>query len=126
MAGLLSKIALISALAPMAWVVPSATLYTRPEAPTTTIVAEITSYNSEPGQTDDTPDITASGLHVHDGTIACPTRYAFGTQVEIAGRTYTCEDRMNQRLFPERFDIWMASSTESREWGIQTLQVVIK
>lgn len=77
-----------------------------------------------PEQTDDTPFITASGSHVHPGTLACPTKLAFGTKVEIEGVTYTCEDRMNQK-FSERFDIWMASNDDAVAWGMKNETVKI-
>lgn len=89
------------------------------------LTAEVTSYSSDPAETDDTPDITASGSHVHEGTLACPRKYAFGTRVEIAGVHYVCEDRMN-RKYPDRFDVWSPSKEAATAWGIQTLTVTIE
>lgn len=81
-------------------------------------IATITGYSSDPFQTDDTPDITASGSHVHDGTLACPTRYAFGTKVEILGKIYTCEDRMAAKYRKGAyFDIWLASTKDAIHLG---------
>ena len=126
MAGLLSKLVLSSAVSlSVIFSIPSTTTYVRPpERPGELITAVITSYNSVPEQTDDTPFDTASGTHVHDGTLACPKIYAFGTQVEIAGKVYTCEDRMNQK-FPDRFDIWMEATSSSAAWGTRTMQIKI-
>src|SRR3990167_1710574 len=62
----------------------------------------ITGYSSEESQTDSTPYLTASQKQVQDGFIACPRKYQFGQQVEINGRTYTCEDRKNIRY--ENYD----------------------
>ena len=90
----------------------------------TKIIAEVTSYSSDPEQTDDTPDITASGSHVHEGTAACPYRYALGTKVAIAGMVYTCEDRMN-RSYPDRFDVWSPTKEAAITWGLQTIEVTI-
>ena len=127
MAGLLSKIVLSSAfVSSLVFSIPATTTYTRPDDSGVAITAEITSYSSEPGQTDDTPFITASGTHVHDGTLACPMRYAFGTVVLIDGKEYVCEDRMNQAKFPERFDVWNASTTKAIAWGVKMMRVVIR
>lgn len=125
MPAVLTKIALsIAAASTIAFSIPSTTTYTRPPETGTAIVAEITSYSSEPDQTDDTPFITASGTHVHDGTIACPQKYAFGTEVKIDGKTYTCEDRMNKK-FPDRFDIWNESNEQAIAWGLQEKRIVV-
>jgi len=91
----------------------------------TVITAEVTSYSSDPAETDDTPEITASGTRVHDGTLACPKQYAFGTKVEIAGKEYVCEDRMS-RKYPDRWDVWSPSKEAATEWGVKTLSVTIK
>lgn len=88
------------------------------------VTADVTAYSSVPAQTDDTPFITASGSHVHPGTLACPPELVFGTKVEIAGETYICEDRMNTK-FSERYDIWMASNDDAIEWGIKNMDVKI-
>lgn len=134
MHSVISKIILASFASSLIFSTPSTSVYERAVidevAPTplidgVSILAEVTSYTSEPGQTDDTPLITASGTHVHDGTIACPRRYKFGTRVEIGGKFYTCEDRMSER-FPDRFDIWMESNDDAIAWGIRTVEITIK
>ena len=91
--------------------------------------AVITAYSSEESQTDSTPYLTASQKQVQEGFIACPRKYKFGQQVEIAGRTYTCEDRKNIRYesYPEEwFDIWFPSTELALEWGIKNMEIVIK
>ena len=125
MAGLFSKF-FVSCVITISFIcsIPATTTYERPKETGTAIIAEITSYNSVPAQTDDTPFITASGTHVHDGTIACPYEYAFGTTVSIEGKKYTCEDRMN-RKYPDRFDVWLANTASSSEWGIKTMRIII-
>lgn len=91
-----------------------------------------TAYNADAAQTDDTPDIMASGKKVYPGAIACPRRYPFGTKVTIKGKTYTCEDRMNLRFDAsfgnskdERFDILMATRKEAINWGIRHVDATI-
>lgn len=92
----------------------------------TVLIAEVTAYTSRPEETDDTPEITASGEIVYDGGIACPTRFEFGTKIEIAGRIYTCNDRMNRRYAESNhFDIWMESHEDAIHWGRRHVEVVV-
>ncbi len=91
------------------------------------IMAEVSAYTSEVNQTDDDPFTMASGKHVYDGAIACPDRFPFGTKVEIDGKVYTCEDRMNARYRDGNyFDIWMSNKAEAINFGRQTKQIIIK
>jgi len=110
--------------------VEASTATPEPKAPQTAkseaIQGEFTAYNSEIGQTDADPEIMASNKKVYAGAIACPTKYAFGTKIKVAGQTYTCEDRMAQRFRDgEYFDIWMASGEVAKNWGRQTLEYEI-
>lgn len=90
------------------------------------IQGEVTKYSSEPGQTDDSPFITANGDHVGPGTIACPSRFAFGTKIEIDGKTYFCNDRMAKRYRDGNyFDIWVDDTEEAIRFGRQKLDVFI-
>jgi hypothetical protein len=63
--------------------------------------AILTAYNSEVGQTDDTPFITASGDRVGYGVIAA-NWLPFGTKVvipELFGKdVFIVKDRMNKRF----------------------------
>lgn len=90
-----------------------------------TEMAIVTGYSSTPNQTDDTPFITASGTHVHPGTLACPRSIPFGTHVLINGNQYTCEDRLALR-FDSRFDIWFPTTAQAIEWGMQTIPIQIE
>lgn len=91
-----------------------------------TIQGEVTKYSSEPGQTDDSPFITANGDHVGTGTIACPSRFAFGTEIEIDGQTYFCNDRMAERYRAGNyFDVWTESTPDAIEWGRQKKEIRI-
>lgn len=128
MATLLSKLIVSCALAlSIVCSIPATTTYTRaPESEGEVITAVITSYNSVPEQTDDTPFDTASGTHVHDGTLACPYAYAFGTQVLIAGKIYTCEDTMAKKYRDGNFfDIWMSDAEAAKNWGRKTMEITI-
>lgn len=87
-------------------------------APIRTIDAIVTGYSSDVAQTDDTPNITASGSRVHDGSIACPTYLSFGTQVRIYGKTYVCDDRMAAKYRSKPyFDVWFPSTEAAIHFG---------
>jgi 3D (Asp-Asp-Asp) domain-containing protein len=65
--------------------------------------------------------ITASGVKVHRGTLACPPGYKFGTQVEIDGMgTFTCEDR-GGAIKGNHFDIYMPTKKEAFAFGRRNL-----
>ncbi len=86
--------------------------------------AWVTAYNPTVHQCDDTPRITASGKRVKEGFIACPRWIPFGTQVEIDGNWYECQDRMNPK-YSNRFDILMWSKQEAKNWGKQYHEIEI-
>lgn len=91
----------------------------------------LTAYNSEPGQTDDTPCITANNFdvcaHGIEDTIAA-NFLKFGTKVRIpelfGDRIFIVRDRMNRR-YPERVDVWMLSKTEARQFGVKRATIEI-
>lgn len=96
-------------------------------APGEVILAQTTAYNTLPGQTDDTPCISASGDNICGRTdvVACPTYLPLGTMVEIHGATYVCLDRTNQR-FAHRFDISFDKDLAGAlQYGVQTVEVKI-
>ena len=91
------------------------------------VSALVTAYTSSVDETDDTPFETASGSRTRHGVVACPSKYPFGTVVEISGVEYICEDRMGKRFRnDERFDVWHESKEVAFAWGVQTLQVVVR
>jgi 3D (Asp-Asp-Asp) domain-containing protein len=91
------------------------------------IRAEVTAYTSSVDETDDTPEITASGARTRDGIAACPAKYPFGTKVIIAGKEYECQDRMNARYRDQsKFDIWVESKDEAFQWGRRELAIEIR
>jgi 3D (Asp-Asp-Asp) domain-containing protein len=88
--------------------------------------AEVSAYTSSVDETDSTPFTTASGAPTGHGTLACPSKYAFGTKVEIAGKVYTCQDRMAQRYRNrEVFDMWTPTKKVAYQWGRRSLTVKI-
>ena len=74
------------------------------------VEAEVSAYTSSEDETDDTPFITASGVRVRSGVVACPQKLEFSTEIEIEGLVYICEDRLNKRYRDQEvYDVWMSS-----------------
>lgn len=91
--------------------------------------ATLTAYNSEVGQTDDTPFITASGDRVEYGVIAA-NWLPFGTKVVIpelfGDDIFIVKDRMNKRFNDtNKIDIWLADKSEAIEFGVKNVEVTI-
>ena len=88
------------------------------------VVARVSAYNNLPEQTDDTPNIMANGNMVYEGAVA-NNCLLFGTAVEINGKVYSVEDRMNKRYGCEYFDIFTFSYDEAVKFGRQKLSIKI-
>lgn len=73
----------------------------------------VTGYNTVPEQTDSTPCIAASGADICGRTdvVACPRAMAFGTELEIDGKRYVCEDRLAVK-YDHRIDISCDKNTK--------------
>ena len=87
----------------------------------------VTAYNSEEGQTDNTPFITAFGTNTRDGIVA--TNFLPKNTIirfpEIYGeKTFIVEDRMNERYY-YRIDIWMEKKIDALDFGSKILTVEI-
>lgn len=94
--------------------------------PTYTMHVTATAYNSEVGQCDDTPFITASGTHVRPGVIAA-NFLPIGTKVKISGfgdQVFTVEDRMNPR-YDKRIDIWMTEHSDATQFGVRNVAIEV-
>lgn len=97
---------------------------------TTKIV--FTAYNSEIGQCDATPCITANGFDVckHDkeDTIAM-NGIKMGTKIRIpdlfGDRVFVVRDRMNARYNSNRADIWMKDKSAAKQFGVKVAKVEI-
>jgi len=95
-------------------------------SPPDVFIATVTAYSSDEDQTDSSPEITASGDHVGPGTIACPSRYPFGTGILIAGKKYVCNDRMALKFRSGNyFDLWVESRNLAIHFGRVRLQVEV-
>jgi len=92
-----------------------------------------TAYNSEVGQTDNSPFITATGTRVRPGVIALSRDllrvFPYGTRVTLHdsagllnGRVFIVEDTMNVRM-ANTIDIWMGSRAQALRWGARTVRI---
>ncbi|MFA6306515.1 MAG: hypothetical protein WCV70_01320 [Patescibacteria group bacterium] len=91
----------------------------------------ITAYNSEAGQTDNSPCITANGFNVCDygveDTIAA-NFLPFGSKVKIpelfGDRVFVVRDRMNKR-FSNRVDVWMIERPDAVKFGVKMAKIEV-
>lgn len=91
----------------------------------------ITAYNSDPGQTDGSPCITANNFNVcnHgiEDTIAA-NFLPFGAKVKIpelfGDKVFIVRDRMNRR-FSHRVDIWMAERPDAVNFGVKIAKIEV-
>ncbi|MCL4405300.1 MAG: 3D domain-containing protein [Patescibacteria group bacterium] len=87
-----------------------------------------TAYASVPEETSDHPFITASGAHVHDGTIAA-NWLPFGTKVKLPAifgdKVFTVEDHMNRKYDNGCVDVWMPSVTKAVDFGVKYTDIEI-
>jgi 3D (Asp-Asp-Asp) domain-containing protein len=91
----------------------------------------ITAYNSEAGQTDDSPCITANGYNVcksgKEDTIAA-NFLKFGTKVKIpelfGDRVFVVRDRMNKK-HPNRVDVWMVERSDAIQFGVKVAKIQV-
>lgn len=91
----------------------------------------ITAYNSEAGQTDDSPCITANNFNVCDNgvedTIAA-NFLPFGSKIKIpelfGDRVFVVRDRMNRR-FSNRVDVWMIERPDAVSFGVKRAKIEV-
>ncbi len=84
-------------------------------------VVEMTAYNSEIGQTDASPFITANGTRVRDGIVAA-NFLKFNTRIRLpelyGDKIFVVTDRMNER-YANRVDIWMEKKIDAKKFGVK-------
>ena len=91
-----------------------------------TINANVSAYTSSADETDENPWENAAGTRPGPGSLACPSRFALGTEFVIEGEVYTCDDRMNKRYRDgNHFDVWVESKEEAYEFGRQELTITV-
>ena len=106
-------------------------------------VVSVTSYNSLVGQTDSTPNITATGTRTRPGVVAASRdlirAYGYGAKLKIVkwnnvrgcnhnvipkNMVFKIEDTMNAR-FTRKIDIWLPTRSQSINFGRCVAQVQI-
>ncbi|MFA5131658.1 MAG: hypothetical protein WC467_04595 [Patescibacteria group bacterium] len=94
-------------------------------------VHTMTAYNSEAGQTDNSPCITANGFNVCEHGIEDTIAANFlpmGTKVKIpelyGDRIFIVRDRMNQK-HPNRVDVWMKNRSDALKFGVKVAKIQI-
>ncbi len=104
------------------------TVRTRVRVPSgATFRVVVTAYSSTRDQTDASPFITASGTHVHDGTLAA-NFLPIGTKVTFpkysGDKVYIVEDRTNPK-YSSRVDIWFPTRAAALQFGKRTLTMIV-
>lgn len=87
--------------------------------------AEVSAYSSTPEQTWGDPFITASGTRVHQGTIAAPPRFSFGTRIYIPGYGWGVVEDRGGKIYGNRFDVWMYTRWDAIQWGRQYIYIKV-
>ena len=88
------------------------------------LAGNVSAYTSDPAETDDTPFITAGNTKTRIGIVANNSLPCF-SKVEIDGKVYSVEDRMNRRYGKNHFDIWFSQKSEALEFGRRKLKIII-
>ena len=84
----------------------------------------LTAYNSEVGQTDDTPFQTASGKQVNEKYVAM-NGVKFGTHILYNGQEYEVQDRKNSRYDSGWVDLWKKTKAEAKQFGVKKAKIVL-
>jgi 3D (Asp-Asp-Asp) domain-containing protein len=91
-----------------------------------TVNVVLTAYNSDVGQTDDSPCITANGFdlckHGLEDTVAI-NGVKLGTKVRFpdlfGNKVFVVRDRMNSRYGSNHVDVWMLSKANAITFGVK-------
>jgi 3D (Asp-Asp-Asp) domain-containing protein len=97
-----------------------------------TVTAVLTAYNSEIGQTDDSPCITANGFdvckHGVEDTVAI-NGMKMGTRVRFpdlfGDKVFIVRDRMNSRYGSTHVDVWMLSRADAKVFGVKSAKMEV-
>ena len=100
-------------------------------APRWKIKVPMTAYNSEPGQTDDTPCIAARGYNLceaNEENVVAANFVPIGTKIKVpelyGDKEFTVVDRMNKR-YTHKVDFWMKSKADAKKFGVKYATVEI-
>jgi 3D (Asp-Asp-Asp) domain-containing protein len=88
----------------------------------------VTGYSSTVWETDETPELTASGSVVREGIVA-NNGLPIGTKIKIpelyGDKIFVIEDRMNPRVGPYQVDIWFPSYLEAKNFGAKRTYIEV-
>lgn len=91
----------------------------------TTQTYKVTAYCSCPKCCGKSNGVTAMGTKAIAGrTVAAPSKFSFGTKLNINGHTYTVEDR-GGAISGNKIDIYVNSHAEALAWGVRYLPVSV-
>ena len=87
----------------------------------------VTAYSSTPWETDDSPEITASGSRVREGIVA-NNFLPLGTKIKIpelfGDRVFVVEDRMHWKKGNYHIDIWLPSYQDAKNFGVKRTYIL--
>ena len=90
--------------------------------------AVVTAYSSTPGQTDDSPYITAAGTFVREGIVA-NNYLSFGTEIRIpeiyGDKIFVVEDRMSWKKSNYHIDVWLPEYSQALAFGAQRTYIEV-
>jgi len=88
----------------------------------------ITGYSSTIWETDETPELTASGSVVREGIVA-NNGLSIGTKIKIpelyGDKIFVVEDRMNPRVGPYQVDVWFPDYFQAKNFGAKRTYIEI-
>jgi 3D (Asp-Asp-Asp) domain-containing protein len=88
----------------------------------------VTGYSSTIWETDETPELTASGTQVREGVVAS-NGLPIGTKIKIpeifGDKIFVIEDRMNPRVGPYHIDIWFPDYSQAKNFGTKRTYIEI-
>jgi len=91
----------------------------------------ISAYNSEIGQCDSSPCITASGFNLCENAkedSVAANWLPFGARIRIpelfGDRVFIVRDRMNEK-YSNRLDIWMLEKADAKKFGVRVALIEI-
>jgi 3D (Asp-Asp-Asp) domain-containing protein len=94
-------------------------------APKGSFAVNASAYTAAADECGKSDGITASGIKVHRGTLACPRQFPFGTKMEIEGMgTFTCEDR-GGAIKANHVDIYVPTKSEAFAFGRRNLLATV-
>ncbi len=102
-----------------------------------TVTVQVSGYNSEVAQTDDSPFIGSAGTYMRDGVVAANIIDAYGrniphyTKIKFKDcgsipndKVFSVEDRLNKR-YTKNVDVWFEHKADALKLGRRTCQIEV-